>query len=277
MFHYGDCSGSHAGKMGKNSISQMSKLNVSAGNLCQNCLNPYNIYCMPIEIFFFLIYSFLGEFRWDVWVIMWLSLRKRMDSMFDINMERFLNVYFKFFSGQNDRSINSINFKRDMLKKTYCQLVKILELYPNDTPQNIMCNLPYKPYYRLENFDIIVYILDCKASHYSEKLKIELFREEDKEQFRCNIAEFERLKESILKNKSKYFEAKAAYEEFTKINRAKIRLYSSIDVQNRLCEFEVAVHNLFISGYYIDENDYYSMSFVKSRLIDSMRSDLDCG
>lgn len=124
MFYYGDYSGIHAGKMGKNSISQMSKLNVSAGNLCQNCLNPCNIYCMPIEIFFFLIYSFLGEFRWDVWVIMWLSLRKRMDSMFDINMERFLNVYFKFFSGQNDRSINSINFKRDMLKKRIASLLR---------------------------------------------------------------------------------------------------------------------------------------------------------
>ena len=197
--------------------------------------------------------------------------------MFDINMERFLNVYFKFFSGKNNRSINRINFKRDMLKKIYCQLVKILELYPNDTPQNIMFNLQDKPCYRLENFDIIVSILDSKASHYSEKLKIDIFREEEKEQFRCNIAEFEHLKESMLKNKRQYFEAKVAYEEFTKINRAKIRLYSSIDVQNRLCEFEVAVHNLFISGYYVDENDYYSMSFVKSRLIDSMRSDLDCG
>ena len=162
---------------------------------------------------------------------MWLSLRKRMDSMFDVNVERFLNVYFKFFSGQNDRSINSINFKRDMLKKTYCQLVKILELYPNDTPQNIMCNLPYKPYYRLENFDIIVSILDFQASYYSEKLKIEIFREEEKEQFRCNIAELEYLKETILKNKKQYFEAKVAYEEFMRINRANICLYSSIDVE----------------------------------------------
>ena len=55
---------------------------------------------------------------------MWLSLRKRMDSMFDVNVERFLNVYFKFFSGQNDRSINSINFKRDMLKKRIASLLR---------------------------------------------------------------------------------------------------------------------------------------------------------
>lgn len=197
--------------------------------------------------------------------------------MFDINMERFFNVYFKIFSGKNNRSINRINFKRDMLKKTYCQLVKILELYPNDTPQNIMFNLQDKPCYGLENFDIIVSILDCKASHYSEKLKIDIFREEEKEQFRCNIAELEYLKETILKNKKKYFEAKVAFEEFIRRNSATIRLYSGLDVQNRLCEFEVAVHNLFISGYYVDENDYYSMRFVKNRLIDSMRSDLDCG
>ena len=45
-------------KMGRNSISLMSKMNVSASSLCEICLNMYNIYCMPIEKFFFLNIQF---------------------------------------------------------------------------------------------------------------------------------------------------------------------------------------------------------------------------
>lgn len=74
-----------------------------------------------------------------------------------------------------------------------------------------------------------------------------------------------------------YFNAKDRYEDFCKTKKCEFDLYASQDVRNQLVEFEVIIHNVFISGYIADFADdpiNNIMLISRRKLINSMRNDL---
>ena len=70
---------------------------------------------------------------------------------------------------------------------------------------------------------------------------------------------------------------KDRYKAFCKCDKAVFDLYAGQDVRNCLVEFEVIIHNVFISGHSVENVDdprNNRIDIIRRKIINSIRSDI---
>ena len=165
----------------------------------------------------------------------------------------------KYFSEKKDKKyeqyIEEKRNKGEKLAETYNELLKIIALFPNKTPYDIMINLPFSPVFNREDFDTVNRILEIQIKEdYQKRLEREGLTYQDEEDIKTEIRNREYYIKEIEKIKNQYFLAKKGYEQFRRNDKI-IELYASQDVKNCLVKFDVTWHNAFIAGRPLEYND----------------------
>ena len=165
----------------------------------------------------------------------------------------------KYFSEKKDKKyeqyIEEKRNKGEKLAETYNELLKIIALFPNKTPYDIMTNLPFSPGFNREDFDTVNRILEIQIKEdYQKRLEREGLTYQDEEDIKTEIWNREYYIKEIEKIKNQYFLAKKGYEQFRRNDKI-IELYASQDVKNCLVKFDVTWHNAFIAGRFLEYND----------------------
>lgn len=165
----------------------------------------------------------------------------------------------KYFSEKKDKKyeqyIEEKRNKGEKLTETYNELLKIIALFPNRTPYDVMTNLPFSPVFNRENFDTVNRILEIQIQKdFQKRLERENLNYQDAEDIKTEIRNREYYIKEIEKIKNQYFLAKKEYERFRSTDKI-IELYASQDVKNYLVEFDVTWHNAFIVGRPLEYND----------------------
>lgn len=191
-----------------------------------------------------------------------------------------LGRVIKYFREKKDkeyeRYIEGKRNKRDKLTATYNELLKIIALFPNKTPYDIMTNLPFSPVFNREDFDTVNRILEIQIQKdFQKRLERENLNYQDEEDIKTEIRNREYCIREIEKNKYQYFLAKKEYERF-RSNDKIIELYASQDVQNCLVEFDVTWENAFIAGRPLeyDSGRNNTMNDIRRKLEYLIRTDL---
>ena len=170
-----------------------------------------------------------------------------------------LGRVIKYFREKKDkkyeRYIEGKRNKRDKLTATYNELLKIIALFPNETPYDVMTNLPFSPVFNREDFDTVNRILEIQIKEdYQKRLEREGLTYQDEEDIKTEIRNREYYIKEIEKIKNQYFLAKKGYEQFRRNDKI-IELYASQDVKNCLVKFDVTWHNAFIAGRPLEYNN----------------------
>lgn len=165
----------------------------------------------------------------------------------------------KYFSEKKDkkyeRYIEEKRNKGEKLTETYNELLKIIALFPNKTPYDVMTNLPFSPVFNQEDFDTVNRFLEIQIKEdYQKRLEREGLTYQDEEDIKTEIRNREYYIKEIEKIKNQYFLAKKGYEQFRRNDKI-IELYASQDVKNCLVKFDVVWHNAFIAGRSLEYND----------------------
>lgn len=206
----------------------------------------------------------------------WLGMNNKGVLDEKMNVSRAVKMIGEAIKGIGEIRKKHYERKREELKDIYEKLVCITDLYPNSSPNNILGEIEYAPYYRLEHFDSVLKILDYQIEDYKEQLNIDNFTYERKNNIDMQILNREYAKEKIIEIKKEYQNAKAKYEKFCKLNKGKIELWAGQNVKNCLVEFEVIIHNVFVVGLNPGEDEPVNnlIERAKYKLIGSMRKDM---
>lgn len=134
------------------------------------------------------------------------------------------------------------------------------------------------PYYLLESFDSVIMSLDDQIEDYKNQLNLENLNYHRKIDVKTKISRREYSKKNILEIRDKYFDARDRYKEFCEKEKVIFDLYAGQEVRNSLVQFEVMIHNIFISGYSVgvqpDDPLKNCIEICKRELINSMRYDI---
>ena len=135
--------------------------------------------------------------------------------------------------------------KREHLDSIYKKLMSIINLYPKLSPNDILKYVEYAPNYSMESFDSVVKSLDYQIDNidYQRKSDIE-----------TQISNREYSKKKILEIRDAYFNARDQYKLFCETDKVIFDLYAGQEVRNCLVQFEVMIHNVFISGHCVGAN-----------------------
>lgn len=154
-----------------------------------------------------------------------------------------------------ERKIQSQVKKQEKLTESYNELIRIISLFPNRTPYDVMTLLSNGPNFHSENFDAVNRILEIQIKEdYQKRLERKDLTYQDEEDIKTEIRNREYYIKEIEKIKNQYFLAKKEYERFRSTDKI-IELYASQDVKNCLVKFEVTWHNAFITGRPLEYND----------------------
>ena len=156
-----------------------------------------------------------------------------------------------------ERKIQSQVQKQEKLTEPYNELIRVISLFPNRSPFDVMNLLPYdcKFKFELENFDTVNRILEIQIKeNYQKRLERKGLTYQDEEDIKTEIRNREYYIKEIEKIKNQYFLAKKEYERFRSTDKI-IELYASQDVKNCLVKFDVTWHNAFIAGRLLEYND----------------------
>lgn len=186
----------------------------------------------------------------------------------------------KYFSEKKDKKyeqyIEEKRNKGEKLTETYNELLKIIALFPNRTPYDVMTNLPFSPVFNREDFDTVNRILEIQIQKdFQKRLERENLNYQDEEDIKTEIRNREYCIREIEKIMYQYFLAKKEYERF-RSNDKIIELYASQDVQNCLVEFDVTWENAFIAGRPLeyDSGRNNTMNDIRRKLEYLIRTDL---
>lgn len=178
-----------------------------------------------------------------------------------------------------DRKEKKIDIKRNKLNSVYEELIKIIEMYPdkspNDvlqskSPDDILQHLDCKPIYKLELFDTVIRTLKVKVENYEKNLNVCNKEEYQKRtDIELLIGEIKNLIEKINAIKENYFKAKSKYESFTQKYNSFLELYAGKEVKENIHNFEAVISNVFIAGHGADIEN------CRNNLIKSIKSDID--
>lgn len=154
-----------------------------------------------------------------------------------------------------ERKIQSQVQKQEKLTEPYNELIRIISLFPNKTPYDVMTNLPFSPRFNREDFDTVNRILEIQIKEdYQKRLERKGLTYKDEEEIKTEIRNRECYIKEIEEIKNQYFLAKKEYERFRSTDKI-IELYASQDVKNCLVEFDVTRDNAFIAGRPLKYND----------------------
>lgn len=178
---------------------------------------------------------------------------------------------------QAERQQRKEEAKREKLTDIYTELVSIINSFPKESPNNALERIEYAPHYSMEYFDSIIDILNYQIEDYKRLLENENISIDAKNHNETQIREREYAIEQVLKIKEDYCNARDAYKTFCKTKKMVLDLYAGQDVKNNIVEFDVLIHNIFISGQRINDvydPRYNKIEVVRRNIIDSMRNDI---
>lgn len=168
--------------------------------------------------------------------------------------------------------MKKIDIKRNELNSVYEKLIKIIEMYPDKSPNDVLQYLECKPIYKLELFDTVTETLKIKVENYEKNLNICNKEEYQKRtDIELLICEIKNCIEKINEIKENYFKAKSEYESFTREDKSFLKLYAGEEVKKNIDNFEAVISNVFIAGY--RDND--DTKNCKNNLIESIKIDID--
>lgn len=192
-----------------------------------------------------------------------------------------IGMYANFFIQKNNMKSEikqeEHRIKRERLDKIYEELISIINLYPTLSPNDVLSGIEYPPKYFNESFDSILKTLEDQYGNYKERLNNKNKKSKERANIETQISNIEYSKEKILEISNKYFNAKAKYHIFSESHdKATFDLYSGQDVRDCLVEFEVLIHNIFISGSVMSRTNVFNsrIELCRKHLIDIMRKDL---
>ena len=117
--------------------------------------------------------------------------------------------------------MKKIDIKRNELNSVYEKLIKIIEMYPDKSPNDVLQYLECKPIYKLELFDTVTETLKIKVENYEKNLNICNKEEYQKRtDIELLICEIKNCIEKINEIKENYFKAKSEYESFTREDKS---------------------------------------------------------
>lgn len=167
--------------------------------------------------------------------------------------------------------------KREKLNDIYIKLVDIVNQYPNVSPNDVLQCVEYPPNYAMEWFDGVLMSLDDQLEDYQVQLNDETTDYKRKNAINTQISNRQYAKKKISEIRDEYYKAKDRYKAFCKCDKAVFDLYAGQDVRNCLVEFEVIIHNVFISGHSVENVDdprNNRIDIIRRKIINSIRSDL---
>lgn len=167
--------------------------------------------------------------------------------------------------------------KREKLNGIYEKLIDIVNQYPNSSPNDILQHVECAPNYSMESFDAVLKSLDYQIENYKKQLNNVNIDYERKSDVDTQISNREYAKKKLLEMRDEYYIARHRYKLFYKSDKAIFDLYAGRDVQNCLVEFEVIIHNAFISGYCVgdaDDPQNNGIEMIRRKLISGMRNDI---
>lgn len=187
------------------------------------------------------------------------------------------NAFIERFKSKSEIQQKEYQSKREHLNEVYKELIAIINLYPNSSPNDVLKYVEYAPNYSMENFDSILKSLAYQIEDYKKQLNIANIEYERKNDINEQISNREYAKKEISKICDEYYAAKDKYKLFCESGKVIFDLYAGQDVRNCLVEFEVIIHNVFISGRRAgDKDDPINNILQVSRrnLVNSMRRDI---
>lgn len=187
------------------------------------------------------------------------------------------NAFIERFKSKSEIQQKEYQSKREHLNEVYKELIAIINLYPNSSPNDVLKYVEYAPNYSMENFDSILKSLAYQIEDYKKQLIIANIEYERKNDINEQISNREYAKKEISKICDEYYAAKDKYKLFCESGKVIFDLYAGQDVRNCLVEFEVIIHNVFISGRRAgDKDDPINNILQVSRrnLVNSMRRDI---
>lgn len=168
--------------------------------------------------------------------------------------------------------------KRRNLNDVYKTLISIVNLYPKSSPNDILKCVEYAPNYSMELFDSVIKSLDYQIEDYEKQLNIKNIDYQRKSDIETQISNREYSKKKILEIRDAYFDARDKYKSFCETDKVIFDLYAGQEVRNCLVQFEVIIHNIFISGCCVgadaDDPLQNCIEICRRDLINSMRYDI---
>lgn len=189
----------------------------------------------------------------------------------------FLNYRIQRDKIRYDYTIKQQETKKERLSKTYERLIKIVNLYPSTSPNDVLNGVEYAPNYSMEWFDAVLNSLDYQIEDYLKQLQSVNISYERKSNIEIQISNREYAKEKISLIREQYNKAKEEYKLFCESDKAIFDIYAGQSVRNSLVEFEIAIHNVFISGRRAgEEGDPINNVIQVSRrnIVNAMRNDV---
>ena len=145
------------------------------------------------------------------------------------------------------------------------------------SPNNALSDVEYSPHYSMESFGTVINSLNYQIDDYKHQLENKDVSGEVKIHNESQIRNREYAIEQILSIKKDYFNAREAYKEFCNTKKSVMDMYAGQIVKNKIVEFEVLIHNVFISGYTFDDVDdprYNTIDIKRQEIINSIRNDI---
>lgn len=167
--------------------------------------------------------------------------------------------------------------KRDNLNEVYKSLISIVNVFPNTSPNDKLEYVEYAPNYSFEHFDSILKSLDYRIEDYQSQLDIPNIGYERKCHIETQISNIEYAKKEISEIRNDYYKARDSYKSFCESEKVVFDLYAGQNVRNCLVEFEVVIHNVFISGRSVGDVDDpldNKIMIARRNLINSIRNDI---
>lgn len=189
----------------------------------------------------------------------------------------FINLLIEKHKSQREIQQKKYEVKREKLNDIYVKLVDIVNHYPNSSPNDVLQYVEYAPHYSMERFDAILKSLDYQIEDYKKQLNNVNINYERKSDVDTQISNREYAKKKISEIRDEYYMARDRYKSFCKSDKTVFDFYAGQNVKNCLVEFEVIIHNVFISGHSVGDADdplNNRIEIIRRKLINSMRDDI---
>ncbi len=187
------------------------------------------------------------------------------------------NAHIERFKSEQEQKNKKYEAKREHLNDVYKTLISIINIYPDVSPNDILNYVDYAPGYSMEYFEGVLKSLDYQIEDYEKQIKNRTLNYEEKYDVEMQISNRKYAIKKIVEIRDKYFRAVEKYKTFCETDKMMFDLYAGQSVRNCLVEFEVIIHNIFISGDKAgEEADYINnkIHVARRNLINSMRNDI---
>ena len=180
-----------------------------------------------------------------------------------------VNAVVEFKKKKNENQQAEFEMKRENLKSVYAELIGVVNAFPNQSPNDVLKYMEDAPDFSMEFFDPVVKVLRYQREDYETRLRSGANDFEEKGRIESEIRNRKYAQNEILKIKQQYYDAKEKQQLFNASSKIIFDLYAGQEVKNCLVEFEVLIHNVFISG-----NDAGDSSNPLNNLIEKSRRNL---